>query len=53
MKTLLILILLFLPIIGYFTFMAYLDMKDAVNATKIQEKYKRDKFWESQRDFEE
>jgi hypothetical protein len=33
--------------------MAYLDMKDAVNATKIQEKYKRDKFWESQKDFEE
>lgn len=53
MKLLLILIFIFLPLIGYFTFMSYLDMRNATDAKKIQEKYKRDKFWESQRDFEE
>lgn len=51
MKTLLTLILL--PFIVYFTFTAYRDMKNAIDATKIHDKYKRDKFWESQRDFEE
>jgi hypothetical protein len=51
MKTLLTLILL--PLIGYFTFTAYRDMRNAIDATKIHDKYKRDKFWETQRDFEE
>ena len=53
MKTLFISILILLPLIGYFTFMSYLDMRNGIDATKIQDKYNRDKFWESQRDFEE
>ncbi len=51
MKTLGTLILL--GFIAYLIYAAYRDMKQAVEATKIQEKYNTDKFWTSQRDFEE
>jgi chaperone required for assembly of F1-ATPase len=51
MKTLGTLILL--GFIAYLIYAAYVDMKQAVEATKIQKKYNVDKFWASQRDFEE
>ena len=51
MKTLLILILS--VFVFYLIFASYRDMKQAVESKKIHDKYKMDKFWTSQRDFEE
>lgn len=46
-------ILILAGFVLYFIVAAYRDMKQAIDSVKIHDKYKNDKFWTAQKEFEE